>query len=260
MSADSAPSKPSRLRRLLKWVVVVVLVGAAVVAFLPTLLSTSLARDAILTWLADNVDRKVEFATLDVSWAHGIRLEGLRVSDPANPGEPLLEAPLTEIDAPIFPKNAPGTPPRPRLAVQAVSSSPNVSSSLTPKSITLQAQVASGIGTAPAGTQEREPPRVLLREFGRDVPRRVRRPVVNDDQFHVAIALAQGRPNRVAEKSLGVIAWHDDRDERIPGRHRIGSHCPWRCHGSRRAEIQRPAAPTRSIEVMLLAGAKTRHG
>ena len=108
MSADSRPApsapaaKPHR-RRLLKWTVGTLVVLVALFAALPMILSTSLARDAIHAWLADNVDRKVDFDKLDVGWFQGIRIQGLRVSDAGGEGKPLLAAPLVEIDAPLLP-------------------------------------------------------------------------------------------------------------------------------------------------------------
>jgi hypothetical protein len=86
-----------------KWAIIAFAAAAVFVALLPAILSSSLARSAILAWLADNVDRKVDFADLDVSWTHGVRLEGLKVADADAAGEPLLEAPLVEMDAPLLP-------------------------------------------------------------------------------------------------------------------------------------------------------------
>lgn len=104
---SSAPTAPaaapprSRLRRVLKWTAIVIGVLAVIVALLPTLLSTTFAKGAIHSWLRNNVDRKVEFASLDVGWTSGIRLEGLEVADEA--GGPLLAVPSVTIDAPLFP-------------------------------------------------------------------------------------------------------------------------------------------------------------
>src|SRR5262245_9014834 len=95
MSADSNPAtptaepappaaaagKPPCRRRWLKWTLVTLGALALLVALLPTLLSTSVARGAIHSWLRDNVDRKVEFASLDLGWFSGIRLEGVEVGD-----------------------------------------------------------------------------------------------------------------------------------------------------------------------------------
>jgi hypothetical protein len=100
---EPKPTKPSRKRRIVKWAGGAIVLAAVFVALLPTILSTSLARTVIVSWLADNVARKVDFAKLDVSWGHGVRIEGLKVSDAATPGQPLLEAPLVEIDAPLLP-------------------------------------------------------------------------------------------------------------------------------------------------------------
>lgn len=97
------PAGPSGKRRLLKWGLGAVVVVGLLIGFLPAILSTSVAGDVIRSWLADNVDRKVEFASLDVSWGHGIRLEGLKVAGDGGSDRPLLVAPLVEIDVPLLP-------------------------------------------------------------------------------------------------------------------------------------------------------------
>ncbi len=103
MSANTTPARPTLKRRLLKWGIAALLVLGLVIGFLPAILSTSVAGDVIRSWLADNVDRKVEFDSLDVSWGHGIRLEGLKVAGDGGSDRPLLIAPLVEIDVPLLP-------------------------------------------------------------------------------------------------------------------------------------------------------------
>ncbi|MCE9634069.1 MAG: hypothetical protein K8T90_00050 [Planctomycetes bacterium] len=101
--AGSQPPKKHRARKAAKWTLYLAGGLAVVVAAAPFILSTGWANDAIRGWLKDNVDRPVEFATLDVSWTEGIRMTGLVVHDDREGQPPLFEAPSVILRAPILP-------------------------------------------------------------------------------------------------------------------------------------------------------------
>jgi hypothetical protein len=96
------PERPRhRARRILKWTGIALAVLLLLVVLLPTLLSTSLGHSVIRSWLRGNVDQKVDYDSLDLGWFSGIEIEGLRVAE--KDGDPLLEATLVTVDAPLFP-------------------------------------------------------------------------------------------------------------------------------------------------------------
>jgi hypothetical protein len=102
--AAAAPEtkKPGLGKRLLKialWTAGGLLV---LVAATPFLLSTGWANDAVRSWLKDNVDREVSFASLSLSWSEGIELTGVVVEDEAADLPPVLEAPRIVLRMPLW--------------------------------------------------------------------------------------------------------------------------------------------------------------
>ena len=98
----AAPRGKGGVRKAVRWALWTVIVLAILVAATPFLLSTGWAKALIETWLDENVDRKVEFAALDVSWSDGIRLDGLVVHDEFERNPPLLTAPHVVIRTPLI--------------------------------------------------------------------------------------------------------------------------------------------------------------
>ncbi len=70
------------------------------VAASPALVSTSYGKNASLRMLASFYDGKVEVENLSVGWFSGVRIDGLRVQDPA--GRPLLECAKIDLDKPLI--------------------------------------------------------------------------------------------------------------------------------------------------------------
>lgn len=103
VSPAPAPSPTKRKRRWLRWALggVVVLGGTAAAA--PWLLSTSWMNGVIRGWLNDNLERKVDFQSVAVSWQEGVTIRGLVVHDEAPGQAPVLEAPSVVLKAPILP-------------------------------------------------------------------------------------------------------------------------------------------------------------
>lgn len=101
--APAVPPVPLWRRLWFRVVAGLFLLGSLGIALLPVLLSTGWTRGIIHSWLRDNVDRKVDFAELDVSWSDGVVLTELRVFDPEDPTRLLLRAPRIALDAPLLP-------------------------------------------------------------------------------------------------------------------------------------------------------------
>ncbi len=109
MSQAETPESPPRdarlkagAKRAVRWTLWAVIALAIVVAALPFMLSTGWAKGVIQGWLDENVDRKVEFESLDVSWSEGIKLKGLTVHDEFEGKPPLLVAPSIVIRTPLW--------------------------------------------------------------------------------------------------------------------------------------------------------------
>lgn len=97
--------EPERRRRW-PWIVGAVVIGlAGLVAAGPSLLSTSWLNDQVRQYLNENLEdgTAVDFAQLTVSWSEGIRLEGLQLRRSVRDKHPLLDVPLVEFDADVWP-------------------------------------------------------------------------------------------------------------------------------------------------------------
>ena len=98
-------SGPIRRRRW-PWIVgFAVLALAGLIAAGPSLISSTWLNGKIRDYLNENLEdgTRVDFAALDVSWSEGIRLTGLELRRSANDEHPLLNAPLVEFDADVWP-------------------------------------------------------------------------------------------------------------------------------------------------------------
>src|SRR5690242_11935020 len=56
-------------------------------------------------------------------------------------------------------------------------------------------------------------PRIICRDFLRNCQGRVRRPIVNDNHFHVSIALIQYRPESSSNESFTIANWNYDTNQ-----------------------------------------------
>lgn len=91
-AASTSPAARPPGRRWLRWTLIGAGGAAVLVAAAPMLLSTAWMNGVVRAWLDENVDRMVEFGSLDVSWSDGVRLRGVVVHD-ADPSQPpTLEA------------------------------------------------------------------------------------------------------------------------------------------------------------------------
>ncbi len=102
-ASGETAAKPRKKRRWGRRLGLAALIGAGGLAALPALLSTGWVNGVIGDWLVENVDRPVEFDTLDVSWQDGITITNLRVHEEDRAGPPMLTAPLVKIDAKLLP-------------------------------------------------------------------------------------------------------------------------------------------------------------
>src|SRR3954468_15835372 len=99
---DKAPRKRSFLRRLVRAVVVLVLVVGVATAALPWLMSTSLARRAVVA--AGNravAPSKVGVSGISLSWTGSIRLSGVTLRD--KDGKTLVSARHAVLDRGLIP-------------------------------------------------------------------------------------------------------------------------------------------------------------